>query len=367
MTGVVTIKDDRKSIKIYLKGGHVVFADGIDKDRQLLKEISAKKKLGREQIDELKRIKEKEPQFFGKALIEQKLISQAIWNKFLEIKVKHILTAAFEMDAADLGFRRSELDILPLNFIDYNIIQLLLDVIRGLKNPEQLKKQIPGDDEAFVATEEAEAMKGNVPLSPSEQTVLSLLGSKKTVEQIIAETGFDQEGVHKILYLLLCFGLIDGATDESGEKVDNKAIGEIINLYLDLLRIIETNFRKEVGKEFEKAFDSCRRELKGESKELFLNLNLSKENQDSVVKEISRPFQGRDDPAEVRLSLLSSFNKLVYLLILKMKKILGIGLTEMTLDEMMNILDYVEKYRQDKEMMNYVKGNLTDYLRQIKS
>jgi hypothetical protein len=33
----------------------------------------------------------------------------------------------------------------------------------------------------------------------------------------------------------------------------------------------------------------------------------------------------------------------------------------------MNILGYVEKYRQDTEVMNYVKGNLKDYLRQLKS
>jgi len=31
------------------------------------------------------------------------------------------------------------------------------------------------------------------------------------------------------------------------------------------------------------------------------------------------------------------------------------------------MLGYVEKYRQDAEMTNYVRGNLEDYMRQITS
>ncbi len=31
------------------------------------------------------------------------------------------------------------------------------------------------------------------------------------------------------------------------------------------------------------------------------------------------------------------------------------------------MLGYVEKYRQDGEMTNYVRGNLEDYMRQITS
>ena len=51
---------------------------------------------------------------------------------------------------------------------------------------------------------------------------------------------------------------------------------------------------------------------------------------------------------------------------MRMKRVLGIGLAEKTIQEMRSILDYVEKYRQDTEMMNYIKGNLQDYLRRIK-
>ncbi|MFH1488103.1 MAG: DUF4388 domain-containing protein [Pseudomonadota bacterium] len=367
VSGVVTLKDDRKALRIYLRGGHVVFADGIDKDSQLLKEITAKRHLDPQQIEELKKIIEKDPLSLGKVLLEKKILSQAVWNKFLEIKVKTILTAAFEMDTADLGFSASQLDIPPVNFIDYNVIQLLLEILRGYKNQDHIRKQIARDGGAFSLSEGAEAVKGNIPLSPSEQMVLTMLDSPKTLEEITKKTGLEQENAYKILYLLLCFGLIDAAAGGSGGAEDGVALDEIINLYIDLLKIIETNFQKEIGKEFANVFEKSKGELTGQSKDLLQDLDLTRESQERIASEISRLLKSRVDPVEVRLALLSSFNKLIYLLIMQMKKVLGIGLTEKTLNEMMNILNYVEKYRQDAEMMNYVKGNLTDYLRQLKS
>ena len=142
---------------------------------------------------------------------------------------------------------------------------------------------------------------------------------------------------------------------------------EIINFYLDLLRIIETCFTKEVGREFENIFNTIKGELPTQSKELFHGLNLSVKLQKDVVEDIYSNFIKQGKSTEGRLILLTSFNKLIFLLIMRMKKVLGTGLAERTLNEMMNVLQYVEKYKQDDAMIKYVKGNLEDYLKQIRS
>lgn len=367
MTGVVTVKDNRRSVKVYLQRGHVVYADGVDKDSQLLKEIATKRGLGQSQIEELRTIKEKDPQSLGKVLIEKRLISQAVWNKFLELKVKAIIAVAFEMENADLGFSRTELNVLPINFIDYNIIQLLLDTLRGIEGLERLKNRVPGDSAVFVLSSEAETLKSAIPLSPSEHRVLTLVDGQRAVGDIAKVSGLDQLNVYKNLYLLLCFGLITRVPQKGRRDEEGADYTEIINVYLDLLGIIENGYRKEVGKEVENIFRKCRDELTGQSKELFHDLNLSKKNHETVLKEIYSRFAVQSKAAEGRLVLLSSLNKLVFMLIMRMKKVLGITLAERTLNEMMHILEYVEKYRQDTEVMNYVRGNLKDYLLQIKS
>jgi hypothetical protein len=88
MTGVVTVEDNVRAVKIYLCKGHVVYADGIDKDTLLLREMAAKKRLDQSQLDDLKRLKERDPQSLGQALIERKIISGTVWAKFLVLKVK---------------------------------------------------------------------------------------------------------------------------------------------------------------------------------------------------------------------------------------------------------------------------------------
>lgn len=367
MTGVVTVKDSQKAIRIYLQGGHVVYAEGIDKDSQLLKEIAAKKKLDQVQLSELKTIMEKDPHSLGATLIQRKLISKQVWDKFLELKIKHILATAFKMEIADLGFSESELKIAHINYLDYNIVQLLLDTIRGIKDLELFKKHIPGDNAVFSLSEDPDGLKGNIPLSPSEQIVFSMIDGQKTFGEITTESGIEKGDVHKILYLLLCFDLIEAMTEDSKKEEGADQYFEIINLYLDLLRIIETYFKKEVGREFENIFNTCKGELPAESKDIFQSLSLSSDLQKDVIGDIVSRIAKIGTLTEGRLLLLSSFNKLIFLLIMRMKKVLGTGLAEKTLKEMMNILQYVEKYRQDADMMNYIKVNLEDYLKQIGS
>jgi hypothetical protein len=367
MTGVITVKGETKSIEIYMKSGHVVYAEGVDRESRLLKEIAAKKRIDQTQLDELNKIREEDPQSFGQTLIKRKLISRQIWEKFLELKVRHNLGAALQIESADLGFSRSELPILPINCIDHNIVQLLLETIRDIKIPEYFKNDIQGDSAIFSPSKHAAESKSNIPLSPSEQKIFSLLNDERSVGDIIADAGLDKESVIKILFLLACFDLVEVTTEESRMKEGVFEYIEIITFYLDLLRIIETYFSKEVGREFEKIFNTVKDELPIQSKELFQGLKLSIDLQNQVVEEIYGTVTRQGKTTEGRLTLLTSFNKLIFLLIMRMKKILGTGLAEQTLNEMMNILQYVEKYKQDDAIMKYVRGNLEDYLKQVRS
>lgn len=367
LTGVVTVKDNRRTLKIYLKDGHVVYADGIDKDAQLLKEIASKKKLAPGQLEELQAIKQRDPQSLGKTLIEKNIISAAVWAKFLHLKVKAVLISSLDMENAELGFSQSALGIPPVNFIDHNIVQLLLDSIRGIQDPERIGKRVSGEEAVFALSGEAESLGPAIPLSPSEQAVFSEVDGRKSLRDLAEATGLPLEGVLRGIYLLACFGLILELRTKAGGEAGETDYDEIISLNLDLLGIIGTNFQKEVGREFDNIFSRCKSDLTGDSKTLFHDLTLEKDAQEAVAVTILERFSGRAVTAEGRLVLLSSFNKLLYLLIMRMKKVLGKGLAENTLKEMMNILEYVEKYRQDTELMNYVRGNLQDYLHQIQS
>ncbi len=366
-TGVLTVKGNRRAVKFYFRSGHVVYAEGIDTDRQFLKKIAAKRKLDQKQFDALKNIKEKDPHSLGKTLIERKFLSHSGWRKFLELKVKHILGVAFQMDSPEMGFSESELNIPPRNFIDYNIFQLLVDAIRGIKKKEHFEKYVSGDDAVFAISGKAHKRKATIPLSPSEETVFSMIDGQNTVTAIKTATGLDGESVYRSLYLFLCFNLITPISEAGREKQKGVDYVEIIDIYIDLLRVLETNLRKEVGNEFESIFHACKNEMMGESKDLLYDFNLTAPPREGIAKVITRRFAEQGKATEGRLFLLTSFNKLSFLLLLRMKEILGVRLTERTLEEMMNMLKTLERYRQNAQMLDYLRKNLEDYLQQIRS
>ena len=365
MSGEVIVRGKRRTIRIYLDEGNVVYAEGVDQSRQLLGEIAEKKGLDPRQLEELEQIREEAPQSLGKTLLERGLISEGVWKKFLEIKIKYALAAAFRMDTEDVRFREVDFSILPDNLIDYNMIQLLLDTIRLMEDLRTFERHIPGDDAVFTLSEGANEVQAIIPLNPFELTIFSMIDGQKTIGEIMKSKGMAREDVYKTFYLLFCFDLITLVSIQDREWQGEVDYTKIINIYLDLLRILETNFRKKVGRRFQSILHKCLHELTGQSKELLRSLDLSRDYQTGIVTQISKRFPEKERATEGRLVLSSSFNKLVFLLMIRMEKLLGKDLVKRSLKQMMRILQDVERYRREPEIMDYVRGNLRDYIQQV--
>lgn len=365
LSGEVVVRDKLRTITIYLDEGNVVYAEGVDGGKKFLRDLAAKKGLDSRQLKQLEQIIEKDPQALGKTLLERKLISKTVWKKFVEIKVKYALAAAFNMDHADLKFHDVAVSIPPHNAINYNMIQLLLDTIRWMEDLRTFERHIPGDDAVFTLSEGANELQAIIPLNPFELTLFSMIDGQKSIGEFIKSKGLAREDVYKAFYLLLCFDLISLIPTRGGKVGSEVDYTQIVNVYLDLLRILETNFRKEVGKRFESILDKCLKELTGQSKELLRSLDLSKDYQAGIATQLSRRFAGKEKAVEGRLVLCSSFNKLLFLLMMRMQKLLGKPLVERSLKGMMGILQDVERYRNEPEIMDYVRGNLRDYFQQI--
>ena len=365
-TGVVTVKSDRVTIKIYLDNGLLVYAEGLDTDRTLIRKIAARKGLGQNQLNKLIKLRESNPHLLGKTLIESGLISRSAWDKFLILSVRYHLTTALQMDEADLEFTESGLHISPINSVNRDFIELLIDTIRGIKDKAFFKKFVPGPQACFQRTANKGDLEAQISLISTEQTLLSIIDGQRTVEDISSSTGIGQEDLYQVFYLLLFLEFIAPA-QEKGEEKGGVDYGETINLYLDFFRILETNFKSEVGREFEAVLEQCMKELAGQKVELFQGIDLRAEPHEKIASKIHDRFSSLLASGENPLILSTSFNKLLYLLIMRMKKVLGDRITEDTINEMLNMVSYVQKYKQDAEMINYMRRNLEDYLHQIQS
>jgi len=364
MTGIVTIQDKQRTLRLYLKGGDIVCGEGMGKDRQLVEQIASQKGLTRKQVEKLERLRQKDPRSFGKILIGQRLISESGWRKFQEIKVRALLAAALKMDSPDVTVRKSELAVLPINFIQGSTIPLLLQTIRRMKSTAHFQRIFQGPHAVPAPTRDARSLKAFIPLNASEETILSFIDGQKTIEETLKGADLEPPIAYRSLYVLLSFGFVR-ILSQKGEKLFHYQ--GIIHLYLGLLNIVATRFRKEMGKRFDNVFGKCKSELTGQSKALLHDLNLSEQNHQATVDNISKRFASQPKGVDQRLILYTSFNKLLYLLLLRMKKGLGRNVAEKTIMEMMRMLVEVQKHRTDRETINYVMANLQDYLKQMTS
>ncbi|MBW2357560.1 MAG: hypothetical protein JRF21_02345 [Deltaproteobacteria bacterium] len=349
------VKNERFTINIYLDKGILVHVDGIDRETRLIQEIAKRKELDPNQLIELEQIKEKDPHSLGQRLI-----------KFLVFRARYHLATALMMDGVDLEFAETPTPVPPQSPVNRNFIELLVDTIRDIRNKEFFKKFVAGHQARFQKTEKGQNLGDWVTLTSNEQVALSVIDGQKTVGDISTSTGLSLEDLYQAFYLLSFLSLIV-AVQEKGEEKGGGDYSEFIKLYVDFLKITDTYFRKEVGDQFETVFSQCLKELIGKGDKFFREIDSPDEPYEKTVNEISDRFSSLLTSGESPLVIFTSLNKLIYLLIMRMKKILGTGITEKALNEMLKMVSYVEKYSHDPDMMDYIKGNMEDYARQIGS
>ncbi|MEA3359403.1 MAG: hypothetical protein U9R17_08375 [Thermodesulfobacteriota bacterium] len=364
-TGVLVVDNDRCEVKIYLSRGVLLFTEGPDRETALLKKIAAKKRLEQDQLNELIKIRERNPHSLGKLLIEKRFISPNLWDKFLILRAKYHLTAMLKMEKAHVRFEEIKVDISSYNLLNLDFKELLTETIRDMEDNLFIKNFVPGPEACFEQKPINEDVELEL-LNNTERTLFAAIDGKKTAKDISLYLGLDYPKVCNALCLLLFLELVIPAQDRVKAQ-DSLNYKEIINVYLDFIKIIEVRFKREIGREFDAVLNQCIKELTDQNVSLFQGIDLCNAPSKEISDEINDRFLTLIRKGASPLALSTSFNKLLYLLIMRMKKILGISITENTINEMLNMINYVKKYRRDPSMMRYIKGNLEDYLAQVKS
>jgi hypothetical protein len=363
-TGSLSVREGRKDLKLYLKKGRLVYADGIDKEGPLLVELVSKGKIDLRQLDELRVLKQGDPHGLGKALLDRKIVSEALWRKFLLLQVKTVLSAAFDMENPDLLFHESELSLLPVNFIHEESLPFVLDTIRSTTPRTRLREILKSKDTVFDLSSDVSSCKVRLPLNPSEEKTLALIDGQKTAKEILKASVLPSRLFQKSVYFFIRLGIVD--TVPHRRRISREHY-DIIRLYLNLLLIVEVNYREEIGKRFQKLFKKCVTDMPPPGRVLFSDLDLVNENLGNAAKKIGDHFTEQKALSDARLVLLTSFSKLLYLLMMRMKKLLGKKRVEKTIQEMINALVRFDLGKKNPEAMLYATGNLEDLLRQMRS
>jgi hypothetical protein len=343
-TGTLRVQEAEKDLRLYFKKGRLVYAEGIDQEGPLLVELVSRGKISLDQLDEFRLLKQEDPHSLGKALLDQKVVSEALWRKFLLLKVKTILSAVFDMESPDLLFSDSALNILPVNFIQVENLPLILDILRSTTPRNSLRDILKSRDQVFGLSADLSSYKAFLPLNPHEEKTLSLINGQRTAKEIQESSGLTFRLFQRSLYCLIRLGLVDRV---SQVRAISREHSYIIRLYLNLLLIVEANYRQEIGKRSQKIFKKCVAELTPTEQALFSGLDLDNENVESAARKIGDHFVEQKTLGDARLVLLTSFNKLLYLLLTRMKKLLGKKRAVNAIDEMIHALAHFDPGKEE--------------------
>jgi len=363
-TGTLGIKEGERDLKLYFEKGRLAYADGIDKEGPLLVELVSKGKISLKQLDELRVISQKDPLSLGQALLVRKVVSEALWRQFLLLKATSVLTAAFDMESPDLLYSDSEPSVPPVNFVPEGSLPFVLDTIRSTTPRFFLREILKTGEMVFGLSSDISSLGAALPLNPSEEKTLSMINGRHTAKEILKSSGLSSRLFQKSLYCLIRLGLVDKVSQQQSISREH---AYIIRLYLNLLLIVDAAYRQEIGKRSQKVFKACVADLPPPGKALLSDLDLVNENLESAAKKISAHFLEQRTLSDERLVLLTSFSKLLYLLITRMKKLLGKKRAMRTIQEMIHALVHFDPGKKHPETMLYAKKNLEDIARQMQS
>jgi len=206
--------------------------------------------------------------------------------------------------------------------------------------------------------------KTRLPLNPSEEKTLSLIDGQQAVKEILKSSGLTSRLFQKSLYCLIRLGLVDTVSQQRPMSRENSYI---IRLYLNLLLIVEAAYRQGIGERTQKVLKQCVTDMASPGKALFSDLDLVNGNPESAAKRIAVHFMEQKTLGDGRLMLLTSFSKLLYLLIMRMKKLLGKKRAMKTIQEMIRAMVHFDPGKKHAETLLYAKKNLEDLARQIQS
>lgn len=364
-TGIAAIVGEKYSIKFYLESGLLIHAEGLPMvNAKLIQQVRQVKRLDPSQSKKLMAIGKRAPHALGKFLVENGFMKKERWQKFLIMRARFHVEAVIRMEAPEYAFSETIPSVPEDNRLNIDFMNFLVFTLRGMEDEAFFSISMPNPSSSFEKTENVPSFIRSVKLNSKEKSILSEFEIPRTIEEASSSTNVSLSDFSQSLYLLLFLGLISPSRSKPVKK-KKYDYSETINLYLDFFSIIESNFRKEVGREFERVFDRCIDNLPENNKTIFQSVDLFGENRDESVNKLNGYITGMISSGESPLILPTTFNTLLSPLISSMRRLLGIEATTHTLNEMIKITGYVKRYKEQDKIINYIEKNLQDYLYQL--
>ena len=353
-SGILQVKNHQKEVKIYFQDGDIVFATGSQRESRLGYHLQSKGTISREKLHECLETGQREKKALGKVLVEKGYITAENLENLIQDQIEAIIFDLFVWDKGDFEYKDARLNLQGMVVTRLNVVKLLLEASRRIDEMSILRKNIPDDGIIFRTAEQVQE-NTEIKLNANEWKALRLIDGKRSVRQLLDESGFDEFLGYKILYSLLSSGLIEKSPSqaEAEETRVEPDYSVVITIYSDILQTIGRSLEAEVGKQMFQLFEKSKPVLSAQFSDLFKEYNPNNPTATNIHV-ISQQLKTIDEYEKGRDILIKGFNAFIVNILEKVPSILGDQFTDKIVHEIDKLLDYVDTYQASSSEKNYI-------------
>ncbi|MGD8706038.1 MAG: DUF4388 domain-containing protein, partial [Syntrophobacterales bacterium] len=361
-TGILTVSTPRQRCSIYFREGKIIHVRGnTDKELKLGALLKANNLINEDRLEDMLAVSKAMEKRLGTVLLEREYIELDKLVSIIQLQFREGVAAMLSWDEAKFTYKDG-LD----GYTDE--IKCEVDPVRLVqeaKKREEFKGLIPNDQVVFQINPTVDTTKSVH--AARDLRVLLLLDGRRTVAQLIKETGYSRLGAYRSLSKLYAQNAIvrKGDDRQPTQKMGTLELSPITTIYWNLLQLIMTDLAEELGAS--KATSSLENSLRQSAYyERFLKpfrfdqdlaTNISK--METLVQQQRQSLSQND--------LVNGFNQVLVLLLGEQYQFLGYKGTKSTVKRMRaslqnvpathrNLAQAISRFLEHYENEDYLRG-----------
>ncbi|MCP4714415.1 MAG: response regulator [Deltaproteobacteria bacterium] len=220
-TGTLQVTCAAHTAKVFFKDGTIIFASESNKDTRLAGLMQQEGIITPEQARECLEDTRQSGISVGKILVQKNYLQNDQLATYLRKQVETILYTLFLRTSGHFSFSEHLPDISGKIIFEMDTMGLILEASRMVDEFSVLAKQIPHERTIFSQCNNR-ASQEVITLTAQEWHILSLINTRRSVRDLIDDSGYDEFSMYKIIYSLISSGLVEPCGTARPQQPDNK-------------------------------------------------------------------------------------------------------------------------------------------------
>lgn len=360
-TGVLTISEGNRRVQVFIKNGNIIYATGAQKEVRLGYLLRTKGIISAEELQGALSLAKQRNERLGKILVEKGYISTETLRKFIHQQVREVLYDLFLWKRGDFEYLDQELHLDDEFTNEINHMEIILEGSRRVDEWSVLRKRIPYPQIVFRISKNVE-QQDSINLNANEWRIISLVDGKRTVHQIVADSGHEEYTVYRILNSLISSGLIERVEVKTSQGAPETESTAIVQTYHEILQGMRQLLEKAAGEKALSIMEQAKAGGPAQQQRWVQGYDFARDMQSNNQQVL---HGGAWSPSR-KEELFVGFNALILAILRREMEVLNAEAASSSLQEFMNLLDQWQKRSGKTEIQKTVLTSINQTIQQFK-